>query len=557
MLDHGMNDEQRADVDEIFAVYVAQDPPLTPGVAYGVVMDGVLVHAGGLGTLHVGEQHQPGADSSFRIASMTKSFVAATMLLLRDEEALRLDDTAEHWVPELQGLPLATGDSRPPTLRQLLSMNSGYPEDDPWADRLESLSDDEYSALMGEPKTFARTSGIAFDYSNIGFTLLGRVIQNATGQPYRDVVAERIIAPLGLSDTTWSDDGIDPARLATGYALVDGAWVAQPIQSPGAFSALGGLYSTVADLAVWVAGFIDAWPPRDGDDQHPLSRASRREMQQVVTAMPLQLGAGEGLLRAQAHGYCLGLMSAEDLATGRTIGHSGGYPGFGSRMTWHPANRIGVIALANGRYARPGGAVADALAALVADEPRRLRVEPLPAVAELRATVDAALITGDFAAIEPLLAFNVDLDETLERRSSRVASLATTHGVLTPEAGLTVLTPTQVGWWLSGERGRVGVEIMLTPEQPPKIQKLDLTSVLPATPELEGAIAGALEAIKRGTDLSSIVLPISSASWVACDGENTGTILLVGANASIRLVIDLAAEQVATFEPDERWPLPT
>ena len=323
MLDLSMNDKQRADIDEIFAAYLAQDPPLTPGVAYGVVMDGVLVHTGGLGTLHVGEQHQPGADCSFRIASMTKSFVAATLLLLRDEGVLRLDDTAEQWVPELQGLPLATSDSRPPTLRQLLSMNSGYPEDDPWADRLESLSDDEYSALMGEPKTFARTSGIAFDYSNIGFTLLGRVIQNATGQPYRDVVTERIIAPLGLCDTTWSDDGVDPARLATGYALVDGEWIAQPIQSPGAFSALGGLYSTVADLAVWVAGFIDAWPPRDGDDKHPLSRASRREMQQVVTAMPLQLGAGEGfsttlLAVMEIPGIVVGLLLA-GRAANRTL----------------------------------------------------------------------------------------------------------------------------------------------------------------------------------------------------------------------------------------------
>lgn len=549
-----MNDTQRERVDEIFAAYFTQDPPLTPGVAYGVVVGGALVHAGGLGTLHLGKQHQPGADSSFRIASMTKSFVTATLLLLRDEGVLRLDDTAEQWVPELQGLPLATGDSRPPTLRQLLSMNSGYPEDDLWADRLESLPNDKYTALMGEPKTFARTSGIAFDYSNIGFTLLGRVIQNATGQPYRDVVTQRIIAPLGLRDTTWSDDGIDPARLATGYALVDGKWVAQPIQSPGAFSALGGLYSTVADLAIWVAGFVDAWPPRDGDDAHPLSRASRREMQQVVTAMPLQLGTGEGLLRAQAHGYCLGLMSAEDLATGRTIGHSGGYPGFGSRMTWHPASQIGVIALANGRYARPGGAVTDALAALVAEEPRRLRVEPLPAVAEIHATINAALIAGNFAAIEPLLALNVDLDETLERRSSLVASLAATHGALTPEDDLTVITPTQVGWWLAGEQGRVGVEIMLTPEHPPRLQKLAIESVRPASEELEGAVAGALKAIRLGTELSPVLLPIHSAHWVACDGERTGSILLKGIHADARLLINLDANPVTVLEPEERWP---
>ena len=117
-----------------------------------------------------------------------------------------------------------------------------------------------------------------------------------------------------------------------------------------------------------------------------------------------------------------------------------------------------------------------------------------------------------------------------------------------------VMTPTQVAWWLAGEQGRVGVEVMLTPEQPSTVQKLDLTSVLAATPELEGAVAGALEVVKRGTDLSSLLLPISSASWVACDGANTGTVRLVGAKVTIRLMIDLAAEQVVTFEPDERWP---
>jgi hypothetical protein len=226
-------------------------------------------------------------------------------------------------------------------------------------------------------------------------------------------------------------------------------------------------------------------------------------------------------------------------------------------MTWHPASRIGVIALANGRYARPGGAVAETLTALVSEEPRRLRVEPLPALAEIRTTINAALIAGDFAAIEPLLAFNVDLDEMLDRRSSQVASLAATHGALTPETELTVMTPTQVAWWLTGEQGRVGVELMLNPEQPPKVQKLDLTSVQSATPELEGAVAGALEAVKRGTDPSPVLLPIRSASWIACDGQHTGTVRVVGAHATVQIVIDLNAEQVATFEPDERWPLPT
>ena len=286
-----MRSDAFADVDAIFAAYHAQSPPMAPGVAYGVVVDGQLVHSGGFGVLRVGEAACPSATGIFRIASMTKSFVASTILLLRDEGVLRLDDTAEQWVPELRGLPLATGDSTPPTLRQLLSMSSGYPEDDPWADRLEPMPEDEYAALMATPKTHARTAGIAFDYSNLGFTLLGRVIQNATGQPYRSVISQRLLEPLGLSDTTWTAQHADVQRLATGYALVDEAWVAQPVQEPGAFSALGGLYSTVADLAVWVAGFLAAWPARDGDDGHPLCRASRRELQQVATMLPLQITA--------------------------------------------------------------------------------------------------------------------------------------------------------------------------------------------------------------------------------------------------------------------------
>ena len=551
-----MNEAQRARVDAIFAAYIAQSPPKAPGVAYGVVAHGELVHAGGLGALRVGGDRAPGATDVFRIASMTKSFIAAAVLLLRDEGALRLDDAVEQWVPELRDLPRATPDSPPITLHQLLSMSSGYPEDDPWADRLESLHDAAYTELIGRPTTFARAPGGAFDYSNYGFTLLGRVLDRASGRPYRDLIDERILAPLGLRDTTWSDAGVDEQRLAAGYALVDGAWVEQPVQAPGAFSALGGLHSTVADLAVWMHGFIDAWPPRAGDDGHPLSRASRREMQQIHTALPLQLGDGAGVLRAQAHGYCLGLMSAEDLVTGRTIGHSGGYPGFGSRMTWHPDAGIGVVALANGRYARPGAAVAEALALLVADAPRRLRVEPVDAFAAVRRAVDAALIAGDFTLVEPLLAENVALDDALDRRGARVAALAAVHGRLTPADAVRTMTPTQIAWWLDGERGRVGVEAMLTPELPPRVQKLAIESVHPPTPALEQALADALASLADDADLGPALLPIRSTAWTACDGASTATVVVHGAHLDATIAIDLASEPTASIAPDERWPLP-
>ena len=543
-----------AEVEALFAEWFATER--APGLAWGIVADGELVHAVGLGELHVGTGDRPAADSSFRIASMTKSFVAAMILLLRDEGRLRLDDPVAHHVPELQELPLPTADSPAPTLRDLLSMRSGYPEDDPWADRLEAMPTTEYLQLMSTPKTHARVPGVAFDYSNIGFTLLGQVISNVCADAYQDVISERLLGPLGLAGTTWSGEVVDPSRLAAGYHLIDGVWVEQPVQEPGAFSALGGLHSTVADLAVWVQGFVDAFPPRDAPDRHPLSRASRRELQQIVTAIPLQLETDHaGALSVRSDGYCLGLLSREDLRIGRTVGHSGGYPGFGSQMRWHPATGIGLIALANGRYAQPGKALLPALEALVRRAPQRTRVQPLPAVLELKPLIDTALAAGDLTPLLPHLAENVALDEALDRRAAAISELPARHGALTP-GDVTALTPTQATWWLEGEHGRVGVEIMLTPERPPRLQKLAIESVHPATDELEGAVAGALEALRRGTDLSPLLLPIRSASWVACDGDRTAAVLLTGAHADVRLVIDLDADPVVTFAPEERFPSP-
>src|SRR5205814_6978129 len=82
-----------------------------PGVAYGVVLGNQLIHSRGLGTLRVGEEATPTGSSVFRIASMTKSFTAATVLSLRDEGLLRLDDPIADSVPELAGIRLPTSDS--------------------------------------------------------------------------------------------------------------------------------------------------------------------------------------------------------------------------------------------------------------------------------------------------------------------------------------------------------------------------------------------------------------------------------------------------------------
>ena len=102
-----------------------------PAIAYGIVAGGELVHSAGFGARVLGAG-PPDADTVFRIASMSKSFTASAILLLRDAGALALDDPAAQYVPELAGWTGGSADAAPVTIRQLLTMTAGFPTDDPW-----------------------------------------------------------------------------------------------------------------------------------------------------------------------------------------------------------------------------------------------------------------------------------------------------------------------------------------------------------------------------------------------------------------------------------------
>lgn len=501
----GLSAARAAAVDERFAEFAEGDgTPPSPGIAWGVTIGGELVHAGGLGSLRDGADAPPGPDCAFRIASMTKSFIAAAVLLLRDEGRLALDDPIAQHVPELAELRGPSEDAPAITVRALLAMGSGLPTDDPWADRLEDLSDQDFTALLRGPATVAWPAGVAFEYSNYGYAMLGRLVTNTSGRDFHELVAERILEPLGLTSTAFSADSLDPARLASGYHRVDERWELQPEQRPGAFSAIGGLYSSVSDIAIWICGFCDAWPPRAGAGaSHPLSRATRREMQQIATTIPpALLRDGAGRLRVVAGGYCLGLVSQEDVVTGRAISHSGGYPGFGSHMRWHPATGIGVVALANGRYAPVWQPARDALELLVADGAvRRRRIEPALALERARDAVER-LLAGWDDGIAERFAPNLELDDPLDRRRVELEGLRERHGRLTRDGEIECDTPYRGHWWLAGEHGgRVHVRIALTPELPPRLQTIELESVADPTPAVLAAARAVVKAISAEGDL--------------------------------------------------------
>ena len=474
-----------------------------PGLVYGIVLGGELIHSRGIGTLRVDADAPPDADSVFRIASMTKSFTAATVLSLRDEGLLALDDPVALHIPDLADLRGPTTDSPAITVRHLLTMSAGFPTDDPWGDRQQALDLDRFAALLRAGPTLAWTPGLRFEYSNLGYGILGRVITNVSGREYREAVAERLLEPLGMTATTFELDSVPPER------------------PYGALASMGGVYSSARDLARWVSGFADAFPPRDDpDDAHPLRRSTRREMQQVHRAIPASLAAAspDAPLDQEADGYGMGLFVIDDVRFGRIVGHSGGYPGFGSNMRWHPASGIGVVALMNHRYA-PATAMARELLRVALDPsaplvaPRRLA--PSPPTRAARLAVEGLLADWDDAAADRLFAMNVDLDEPLSRRHAAIERLKAVHGALAadldePEVAL---SSGDLEWWMRGERGRVKVGILLSPEPEPRVQDLRLTSVPEPSHDLV-AIAARIAAMlvtSDAADLGSLDLRMSSA----------------------------------------------
>ncbi|MDQ1286809.1 MAG: Penicillin-binding protein [Actinomycetota bacterium] len=502
---------------------------LEPGLAYGIVHDGRLVHAGGRGyrrqatpgtgvsgasgasgTSGGWEGDVPGPGTVFRIASMTKSFTAATVLLLRDEGLLRLDDEVTRYVPEVASVRPPTDDAPALTLRSLLTMTAGFPTDDPWGDRQQDLPDGDFARLLVSGLSFAWTPGVAFEYSNLGYALLGRVITAAAGEPYADVVRRRLLEPLGMTSTGFTE-AVAPEGpggrpdLATGHRWGPYGWEVEPLAAYGAFAPMGGLFSTVTDLARWVGGLSGAFPPRDGEapGEHPLRRASRREMQLPHLGLaPLVAWTSVSApptVRGAAYGF--GLVVERDPTVGTLVCHSGGYPGFGSHMRWHPASGLGVVVLGNATYTpavRLGASIMDAL--LTGWRPPPGSTGPLAAPAACLATssgstadatavarrqVEQLIVRWDDVLAHRLFSANVDLDEPLTRRRAKVEALRTTLGPLAPDDDAPVMSasPAHVSWWMRGPRGRLRVEIRLSPELPPRVQSLLLVPV----PDPEGA----------------------------------------------------------------------
>ena len=564
-----------------------------PAIAYGIVRGGELVHAAGFGNRSLGGpapgktapgKSVPDERTIFRIASMSKSFTASAILLLRDAGALSLDDPAATYVPALAGWDNGAADAGPLTIRHLLTMTAGFPTDDPWGDRQQGLPLDEFDALLARGVSFNWAPGTRFEYSNLGYAILGRIVTAASGVPYDEFIRSRLLTPLGMSRTGFAAEEFTAADLATGYRRGPDGWQEVPFDPYGAFAPMGGVFSCVADLATWSAGFAAAFPPDGAASRapHPLAAASRRQMQlpQAVTGWRAPDRIPGGPPAAPSY-YGFGLFVDEDPALGRVVSHSGGYPGFGSNMRWHPATGLAVIALGNGTYSAmhslaelvlgalliPSAAYHVALAPAPVGSPAAAASAtgaggPWPQTLAAADAVNGLLKDWDDVVADALFSENVALDRPYRERLADLALLRGRIGAFDVDAAKPAEsdTPAQRRWWLAGEHGTVAVTIQLNPEASAIERVQSLTFAIPPAPDsvLGRALAAVTEWLNSGAAGWPESLPVApeadagliarrlrmAAAWAgpvtqgayqAGDGAVSVTAELVGEHATVTL----------------------
>ncbi|WP_149195649.1 serine hydrolase domain-containing protein [Luteimonas suaedae] len=319
-------DPMQANVDALMRDYNRGG---APGAAVLVLHDGdAVVRRGyGLADLEAGTPVTPA--SNFRLASLSKQFTAAAILLLAEDGRLRLDDPVRKWLPTL---PAA---AEPVTLHHLLSHTSGlidYEEVMPEAIDGQ-LHDADVLALLEPHDRLYFAPGTQYRYSNSAYALLALIVGKASGSDFATFLRERIFLPLGMARTVAFEDGKSTvADRAYGYRRVDGDWTRSDQSPTSAVLGDGGIYSSIDDLAKWDAALYD---------DRLLSDASRALAFAPQTTTP----TGEDDVDAYGYGW--------RLHGGETLWHSGETTGFRNVILRFPRQRLTVIVLSNRDHPEP------------------------------------------------------------------------------------------------------------------------------------------------------------------------------------------------------------
>ncbi len=308
-----------------------------PGMSFAIVHDQDLLWSGASGYADVENEEPARADTIYGICSISKLFTGIAAMQLRDQGKVGLDDTVSELLPWFN-IELAHEGSPEITLEGILTHSSGLPResespywmgpDFPFPTRAEIRE-----KLSSQSTLYP--SSLYYQYSNLGLTLVGEIVEVRSGQPYNSYIRENLLIPMGLADTdTGFPTDARETRIATGYSFPgrDGEIKTMPRYDARGITPAAGFASTALDLAKFASWQFRV---RAGSNDPVLSSNTLKEMQRVHW-MDWDWGTSWGLT--------FGIYRKGE----RTLtGHGGSCPGFNTRIYVDPISLYGVVVMAN------------------------------------------------------------------------------------------------------------------------------------------------------------------------------------------------------------------
>jgi D-alanyl-D-alanine carboxypeptidase len=292
-----------------------------PAMSIAVLREGKLVKAQGYGLASVELGVHASQETLYEIASVTKPFTAMAIMLLAEESRINLDAALGKYAPKI---PEAW---KRITIRQILNHTGGVPLNafnlNPATERLEYTRQDILKLISAMPLLFE--PGERFEYSNLGYYLLGIVIEEASGMTFADFLDARIFRPLGMRSTRLNDYSVIMPNRARGYEW-QGELRLGAYQSPSSYAPAGGIVSTAVDMATWDAAF----------SKQPLLKQNSLE----------QIWAPARLRGGGSCAYGLG-WNLDYVRGRRDVNHRGSNAGFSSTLHRYMDDGLTVIVLAN------------------------------------------------------------------------------------------------------------------------------------------------------------------------------------------------------------------
>jgi CubicO group peptidase (beta-lactamase class C family) len=357
------------------------DAQLVPGMGVAVTQDDRVVYSQGFGVADAASGRRVDAATAFYIGSSTKALTATAVLALAARKKLDLDGSLTHYLPALRGRGRLNADSV--TLRDLLTMSHGIEDSGPVGFRT-AYSGEFSSAKLLELLAEYHQPGKPgqFQYANLGYNILGLVLDPRRRDGWKDVVKRQVLDPLGMRETSARVSDFKSRVIALPHDYgADGSFRRIRLGKADAnMHAAGGHFATPRDLARFVAAHASRGRV-DGIQVFPsemIASAHRKHIEQNRRSWPFdRFGWGYGW----------------DLSTygDETIVHRfGAFSGYRSHMSFMPARGIGVVVLVNG--SGPAATAADVMATYIYDRLRRspnLDAAQKLSMVDLRAKADA------------------------------------------------------------------------------------------------------------------------------------------------------------------------